>query len=517
MWPCYGVRMHCVHGTFCFCTLSASSCIEPFYYYSPSLVTKNLILFYTDFQFTSFLDVTGTGSVPYTVQYTVKVYCKDDEVYIPTIKRCRKKYVFTTAPMPTSHEPPKGPPKGPPKEPPKEPNVTNCSTTSIECTTLQVNETELGNDETLPITVTINCTAPIALNSSEYEPVDNHTILYQGMTVNIVTRDHLGRPVICTNFTNSGEEQKNKTLTKPPIAYAVLTYIGTSVSILGSLAILITYSIFKELRSLPTKILMNLAATFLASDLLILLTGVHAITQFPLPLTTTMAILLHFFMLGRFSWMSLMAFESCRVLSLAAKLQQNISERSKTVLLLIYLLIGWGLPLTITVITIIVNFTTDGLVLYGETSNGSAGEPWINHPASLAVAFVAPVALSLLFNAAAFITSGVMLCRQVSSDKSRDGKLKIKENLRYFRVIVALFTAMGLTWLFGFLALISQLSWAWYPFIILNTTQTLWIAAAFLLTKKTGNLYLSKITCGNKRKMNATNKILLCKDNIRGK
>ena len=164
---------------------------------------------------------------------------------------------------------------------------------------------------------------------------------------------------------------------------------------------------------------------------------------------------------------------------------------------------------------IIVNFTTDGLVLYGETSNGSAGAPWINHPASLAVAFVAPVALALLFNAAAFITSGVMLCRQVTSDKSRDGKLKIKENLRYFRVIVALFTAMGLTWLFGFLAIISQLSWAWYPFIILNTTQTLWIAAAFLLTKKTGNLYLSKITCtrGNKSVISATKMTSLSKEN----
>ena len=25
MWPCYGVHIHCVHGTSCFCTLSASA------------------------------------------------------------------------------------------------------------------------------------------------------------------------------------------------------------------------------------------------------------------------------------------------------------------------------------------------------------------------------------------------------------------------------------------------------------------------------------------------------------
>ena len=47
------------------------------------------------------------------------------------------------------------------------------------------------------------------------------------------------------------------------------------------------------------------------------------------------------------------------------------------------------------------------------------------------------------------------------------------------------------TWLFGFLALIGELSWAWYPFIILNSSQALWIAATFLLTKKVINLYIS--------------------------
>ena len=331
----------------------------------------------------------------------------------------------------------------------------------------------------------------IALNSSEYMRVDNHTLLYDNRIFEIVTRDHLDRPVICINLTSNGTQLMDVFIlvTLTPLPLIVLTYIGSSLSILGSIAILLTYSIFHELRSLPSKILMNLATAFLVSDLLILLYGASSATPFTLNGTAAMAILLHFFMLSRFSWMSLMAFESCRVFSLAVKLQSDISNKSKTILLKVYLVIGWGLPLTITLITIIINYTTDGLVLYGETSNGTVGPPWINHPPSAAVAFLAPIVVALLFNGAAFVVSGVLLCKAAFSERSNGNKNGA--NLRYFRVIVALFSVMGLTWLFGFLALIAQMNWAWYPFIILNSSQALWIAATFLLTKKIIKLYMS--------------------------
>ena len=343
-------------------------------------------------------------------------------------------------------------------------------------------------DTITPNNDSFNCTLTlIALNSSEYVRVDNHTILYQDRPFNVVTRDHLDRPVICINLTNNGTRLVNATTVVTPLAFIVLTYIGSSLSILGSIAILLTYSIFRELRSLPSKILMNLATAFLVSDLLILLSSA---SPFTLEGTATMAILLHFFMLSRFSWMCLMAFESCRVFGLAVKLQSDISKKSKTILLMVYLVIGWGLPFTITLITIIINYATDGLVLYGETSNGTVGPPWINHPPSAAVAFLAPIVLALLFNAAAFIASSVLLCKAAFSEQ-RSGS-KNGANLRYFRVIVALFSVMGLTWLFGFLALIGQMNWAWYPFIILNSSQALWIAATFLLTKKIIKLYCHK-------------------------
>ena len=47
----------------------------------------------------------------------------------------------------------------------------------------------------------------------------------------------------------------------------------------------------------------------------------------------------------------------------------------------------------------------------------------------------------------------------------------------------------GLTWIFGFLALVDPTSSLWYPFIIFNSTQGFSIFLAFLCTKKIFKLY----------------------------
>ena len=344
------------------------------------------------------------------------------------------------------------------------------------------------------VTTLINCTSLVQLNSSEYQTTNNScTLLYRGKEVDIITFDKLDRPVVCTNFTREGVVKENETRIETPLPFIIITYITTSISIVGSIAILLTYTIFKQLRTLPSKILMNLAAAFLAGDLIILLYGVSASLSdsIPVEVTATIAILLHFLFLSRFSWMSLMGFETCRVFNLAVNLQSDISKKAKSILLAIYLIIGWGLPLTITVITIIINYTTDDLVLYGEAFNGSVGppRPWINHPTSAVIAFIIPAVLALLFNVVAFVTLFVLLCKATNKERS------LQSFLKYFRIVGALFTAMGLTWLFGLIALIPGQSWAWYPFIILNSTQAMWIAVWFLLTKKIIKLYISLFNC----------------------
>ena len=347
------------------------------------------------FSFNTFLDVTGSGSVTVQVVLTTTVTCKLNEVFDSNIRKCRNNFQPPDVIIPPL-------------------NCTNNMTTD-------------------------NCTSLVPLNSSEYQTTNNScTLLYRGKEVDIITHDKLDRPVVCTNFTREGMVKENGTRIETPLAFIIITYITTGISIVGSIAILLTYTIFKQLRTLPSKILMNLAAAFLAGDLVILLYDVSASlsNSLPVELTATMAILLHFLLLSRFSWMSLLGFETCRIFNLALKLQSDISNKAKSILLVIYMIIGWGLPLAITVITIIVNYITDELVLYGETENGSAGPPWINHPTSAVIAFICPAVLALLFNAVAFLTSFVLLYKAAGS---------IRSVKKHVRLIGALFTAMGLT------------------------------------------------------------------------
>ena len=121
--------------------------------------------------------------------------------------------------------------------------------------------------------------------------------------------------------------------------------------------------------------------------------------------------ILHFFFLAQFSWMSVMSFEMTQTFNQALKLKTQKLKIFKRNLFIIYFLIGWGLPLLVTVISIIVNFTTNGLVLYGVLSDGTQGSCWINHLESAVVAFVVPVCLSLIFNFTTFIVVSVYLFR----------------------------------------------------------------------------------------------------------
>ena len=134
---------------------------------------------------------------------------------------------------------------------------------------------------------------------------------------------------------------------------------------------------------------------------------------------------------------------------------------------------------------VVINFISDNLIGYGvETC-------WINDIDSALVAFVAPLALSLLFNLFSFIWIIANLCKS-SAVKNNTGK---RNQLRV-RLYVAVFSVMGLTWIFGFIAILARNTWAWYPFIILNSTQALVVTLSFSCTRKICGYYV-ELLCGS--------------------
>ena len=472
------------------------------------------------FPFSLVLDIGSGGSVVATstvVTTNFTVTCSEGEVFHPPSGECR------FSPCPRGFTQTGG----------------SCSFSIVPSPNMTLPPILLGSGSG---TSGVNCSGVLrTLDESEYQEVDNNTVLFGGEVVEIVRMDSAGQPVVCVNLTGNvtlncpagqsllslndsqqfeglgnnsiqfndevieivfndsgtvfvcaaqnGTISVNTTVTlfSYPAGYFILTYIGCSLSVIGAVLILLTHSLFKDLRTLPSKLLMNLAATILMSSLFILVGG-PITAAFPnVNLCTSVAVILHFFFLGQFSWMSVMSFEMVRTFNQALKLRTQESNRFKRNLFITYFLIGWGLPLLVTVVSIIVNFTTDGLVLYGVLSDGTQGRCWINHLESAIVAFVVPVCLSLLFNFTTFIVVSVYL---FMASRAQD-KVEKHNHVSFLRINLAIFTVSGLTWLFGFIAILAGTSWAWYVFIILNSGLGFVIFIAFLFTKKVLKLYLS--------------------------
>ena len=312
-----------------------------------------------------------------------------------------------------------------------------------------------------------------------------------------------GNPLICTSLPqNYTVNSTIDDLFGYPIAFDILTYIGMSIDIVCCCLFLFTFLVFKELRSFFSKLLVNFILSILLGDVLFLVGGPLLAFLNIKPLCTAVAILLHYVFLCRFSWMTVMCLELVRRFYNLKKLNKSAVENWK--LLSLYMLVGWLSPLVIVIPTIVVNFTVDNSVNYGVGNSC-----WINQATALIVSFLVPVGVSIVFNTCTFIAVIIVVAcvrhHPIVSSSPFHLKEYWKQLWKDVRFAFAVFTLTGLSWLFGFLALLSRdLSWAWYPFIIFNTTQALAISVAFLFTKKVFQFYRSafKKHCLKKDKAN---------------
>ena len=412
----------------------------------------------TDYaSFTLFFDVTGDSGVitSNVASSNITTFCSINEVFDPVNQACRK----TVCP------------------------VGLASVRGLCAITLSTPQDGISNSTNDPSMICDG--ALIVLQESEFELVDNDTLLFRNVTYEILGYiDDL--PIVCSNFKQNGTSIEQVTVVNysyPPI-FSILTYVGCSFSIVGCVLVLLTYSLFKELRTLPGQILMNLVSTILATSLFILIGIPIAIVVEKDELCKATAIFLHWLILCQFSWMSIMSFELLHIFYRASRLYRVEEKSTKNKLFLLYLLIGWGIPILISMVSLIVNFTTD-TIQYGRD-----GFCWIGHVPSFYVVFLVPVALSIVFNGITFVITFRLLYRA----SKNQAKLRIEQNVSYLRIYLCVFSVTGLTWIFGFLAILIGDHWAWYAFIILTSTQGLVMCTGFIFTRKIGGLYKRLLT-----------------------
>ena len=358
--------------------------------------------------------------------------------------------------------------------------------------------------------VDANCTL-IALNATEYQAINVELVFLIALKQNVSVWGYSteGNPLICTNFTPNFTLSVNETITRNlygyPTAFTILSYLGLSVDVVAAAILLFTYAVFAEMRTFYGKLFMNFVLVLLLGDLTFLLgSAVYAVSLEDV-VCQVVAILLHYLFLARFVWMSLLSLNVAGHFYHAMKFIVN-EEKESWHYLILYMAAGWLSPLLILIVTVPVNYAIPGAVGYGVD-----GLCWMNQTLAIIASFIVPLVICILFTTGAFVFVCTILVKLHWSNMKKD--IKHKTGSRNCRVLAAVFCITGVMWSFGFLALIdSALSWAWYLFIIFNTTQAVFLTLAYVCTAKVLRLYRRTLAkafqgCGRRRQTTLNSQI----------
>ena len=322
----------------------------------------------------------------------------------------------------------------------------------------------------------------LLLESTRFEERSNGKLSYDKGKVEILSYNRLGNFLLCLHDTQSNITTANRDL---PLGIKELSYTGSSISILGNILILVTYYVLRDLRKIfPSVLLLNLSASILVTNSLFII-GVPVIQQYPIQdLCVAVAACLHFSYLAQFTWVSLFSLEMARTFNLVRK-QAMDSEtvRKKCCMLLVYMLVGWCIPLAISIVAVALNFSGTGLVLYGRASDSGFASCWINDFVSFIIFLLTPLALSMVISLSMLVVVAIIL-----AFSSRNG-VQQSDLFLLVRLWLVLLLTSVLSWVFGFLAISYKISWAWYPFVILSSTQGVSIFVILFLSKNTIVLY----------------------------
>jgi hypothetical protein len=245
------------------------------------------------------------------------------------------------------------------------------------------------------------------------------------------------------------------------LAEVVITYIGMMLSILFLIYLLITYGIFPQLRTLPGKMLIHLSCCLIVAQLLFM----FGHTAFTISiLCSLLGMVQHFAFLASFCWMHAIAINTIRTFT--SPLARGASPDR---IYKIYCAVTYGVPFAVFVVGAILEFCTDVGPLYGSRSC------WIIHRIYMIVTFVLPIAAIIAANVVILLMAVMSIHRTKRATQSTVGRKSKGEFFIYTRLAFL----MGLTWIFGFIAMFAHNDVIWYIFTLLNTSQGVFIGMSF--------------------------------------
>ncbi|XP_044077831.1 adhesion G-protein coupled receptor G4 isoform X2 [Siniperca chuatsi] len=259
----------------------------------------------------------------------------------------------------------------------------------------------------------------------------------------------------------------------------IITYVGCGVSSVFLGITVLTYTAFEKLRrDYPSQILINLSLALLGLNLVFLVNswlsswGLYG-------LCVAVASTLHYFLLASFTWMGL---EAVNMYFALVKVF-NVYVPSY---ILKFCALGWGIPLVICILVLIVNREAYGSHLYTDVE--SSLEPldnsdnfcWLQDDATFYVSVVAYAVLVFLLNIAVFVVVLIQI-RHMRVNSPAGTRSGLMHDLKG---IASLTLLLGLTWTVGFFTWGPARVVLLYLFSGLNTLQGLFIFLFHCLMKE---------------------------------
>uniref|UniRef100_A0A671TK69 Adhesion G protein-coupled receptor D1 n=1 Tax=Sparus aurata TaxID=8175 RepID=A0A671TK69_SPAAU len=265
------------------------------------------------------------------------------------------------------------------------------------------------------------------------------------MTYSVCLCNHL------TNFAILMQVVPIKLTTGHRVALSTIGYVGCSVSIVCLAITLVTFAVLSSVSTIRNQryhIHANLSFAILVAEILLLISARFDPGTLP---CKVMAVLLHFFFLSAFAWMLV---EGLHLYSMVVKVFG--SEGSKH---FYYYGIGWGSPLVICVVSM-----TSALDSYGEVDNC-----WLSLKNGAIWAFVAPALFVIVVNIGILIS----VTRIISRISGESYKVHGDANAVRLtaKAVAVLLPILGISWIFGVLAVNTHSLPFLYIFAVFNSLQ----------------------------------------------
>uniref|UniRef100_A0A9J7X5N6 Adhesion G protein-coupled receptor D1 n=1 Tax=Cyprinus carpio carpio TaxID=630221 RepID=A0A9J7X5N6_CYPCA len=239
------------------------------------------------------------------------------------------------------------------------------------------------------------------------------------------------------------------------VALSTISYIGCSVSIFCLAITLVTFAVLSSVSTIRNQryhIHANLAFAILVAQILLLISFRFNPATLPCKI---MAVLLHFFFLCAFAWMLV---EGLHLYSMVVKVFG--SEGSKH---FYYYAIGWGCPFIICVVSM-----TSSLNSYGEDGNC-----WLSLKNGAIWAFVAPALFVIMVNIGILIAVTRIISRISAENYKVHGDANSVKLTT--KAVAVLLPILGISWIFGVLAVNDHSLLFQYMFAVFNSLQGFFI------------------------------------------